>query len=265
MARFPGTIIHRTRDDQGPIEVMEDGAIRSLHFGTAARQSAMSLYEPEYLLLSYTRAMMAALLFGEPPRRALLVGLGGGSLAKFLLHHFPRCRIEVVELRHAVVSAARDHFQLPESDNLEIILGDGGEYLDQADAESYDLVLIDAYDETGMDPNLGEHDALRAARRILRSDGVLSINAWKAERALFGALKQRLDPLFDGRVLTLPVEDKGNVILLGLGAGVGIRGLGTLKRRAAELDRRLKIGLPQQLTALRKGNGVIRLGRALLL
>ena len=262
MDRPLGKILHRTRDAWGSIEVVEDGAVRSLHFGTAARQSAMSLYEPDYLLLSYTRAMVTPLLFVEPPSRVLLVGLGGGSLAKFLLRHYPDCRIDAVELRPEVVKAARDHFGLPESDNLEVVVGDGTEFLTQADEACYDLVLIDAYDHAGMDPNLGERGALFGARRALCPGGALSINAWSAERALIQEVERGMGELFEQRLLRLPVEEKGNVILIGLDAPIGPRAAVGLKRRAGELDRELRIGLSRELAALRRHNSLSRLGRA---
>ena len=263
MARLPGKIIHRAHDPWGSIEVVEDGAIRSLHFGTAARQSAMSLYEPDYLLLSYTRAMVVPLLFTAPPRRVLLVGLGGGSLAKFLLHHYPECRIDAVELRAEVVKAARGHFQLPQNERLEIVLGDGSAYLGECPAERYDLVLIDAYDHAGMDPQLGGVEALHAARRALRPRGALVINTWSEEKSLVQRMEGVVEQLFDRRVLRLPVEEKGNVILIGLEAPIGLRAAGTLKRRAGELDRTLKVGLQGQLSALRRNNPLLRLGQTI--
>src|SRR5262245_31692994 len=51
---------------------------RFLHFDLDAVQSAMDLQRPDRLCLSYTRKMMAFLLFNRAPRRILLLGLGGG-------------------------------------------------------------------------------------------------------------------------------------------------------------------------------------------
>ena len=87
MHRYGGIVIHQSRDEHGTIEVVEDGAYRSLHFGSEPKQSSMELHNPIRLALTYTRAMTAALLFNDAPRSVLLIGLGGGSLAKFLLHH----------------------------------------------------------------------------------------------------------------------------------------------------------------------------------
>ena len=57
----------------------------------------MRIARPWSLELAYTREMMAGLLLrpaDEWPRTALLVGLGAGSLAKFIYRQLPECRID---------------------------------------------------------------------------------------------------------------------------------------------------------------------------
>ena len=126
MRLYDGWVVHQSQSDDGVIEVVDDGDIRSLHFGTFPRQSCMSLQTPHTLELTYTEAMMAALLLNPEPERVLIVGLGGGSLVKFILHHFPNCQIDVVEYRKDVVKVAHNYFQLPENDSrLNIHIGDG--------------------------------------------------------------------------------------------------------------------------------------------
>ena len=70
--------------------VSERFGVRSLHIGSDTIQSAMRLARPNDLELAYTRSMMAFLLFTERPARVLMIGLGGGSLAKFIYHRMPR-------------------------------------------------------------------------------------------------------------------------------------------------------------------------------
>ncbi len=77
----------------------------------------MRLARPNDLELAYTRSMMAFLLFNAAPRRVLMVGLGGGSLAKFIYHRLP----EAVYARcwrstRDVVAIARRFFQVPAAD-----------------------------------------------------------------------------------------------------------------------------------------------------
>jgi spermidine synthase len=66
------------------IHFSEAAGLRHLHVGGSAIQSAMRLDAPDDLALAYTRAMMAGLLFQPEPRDVTLIGLGGGSLAKYI-------------------------------------------------------------------------------------------------------------------------------------------------------------------------------------
>ena len=79
MQRYGGTVIYESSDEMGPLEIIEDGFTRSLHFGSEPKQSSMDLNDPYRLTLLYSRAMVTSLLFHATPRRALLIGLGGGS------------------------------------------------------------------------------------------------------------------------------------------------------------------------------------------
>ena len=64
------------------------------------------------MYVSYTRAMMAFLLFNPEPRHVLMIGLGGGSLAKYCHRKLPATRITVLELDHDVI-ALRAKFGIP--------------------------------------------------------------------------------------------------------------------------------------------------------
>ena len=43
---YDGLVVHQSQSDDGIIEVVDDGDIRSLHFGTFPRQSCMSMQTP---------------------------------------------------------------------------------------------------------------------------------------------------------------------------------------------------------------------------
>ena len=108
------------------LTVSEERGVRTLHVGGEAIQSSMRLSDPYALELDYTRCMMAFLLFHTRPRRALKIGLGGGSLVKFFWRRLPWLRTRVVELDARVVAVAREQFHLPPDDaRLSIEVGDG--------------------------------------------------------------------------------------------------------------------------------------------
>src|SRR5258707_1516289 len=130
------------KKQKSSIAVSDKYGYRTLHVGGEAIQSTMRISDPWSLALDYTRCMMAFLLFHPEPREALMIGLGGGSLAKFFFRHFRKTRMRVVELDPRVVAAARAHFGLPPDDaGLSVEIGDGAEALS---AECCDLLMVDA-------------------------------------------------------------------------------------------------------------------------
>ena len=85
---------------QNSIEVSEEGGVRYLHFGSDWVQGAMRIQRPNALELPYTRDMMAGLLLRAAPwpKNALLIGLGSGSLAKYIYHRLPDTLMTVIEI-----------------------------------------------------------------------------------------------------------------------------------------------------------------------
>ena len=74
--------------------VIEEGDSRALYFSRALTQSGMRLSDPTALEFAYTQKMMSFLLFVHSPRHILMLGLGGGSLAKYC-HHYQIGRAHV--------------------------------------------------------------------------------------------------------------------------------------------------------------------------
>ena len=133
-------------DRGGAIAISEKGGVRMLHIGGDAIQSAMRLSAPDALELDYTRAMMAFLLFRPEPRDLLMVGLGGGSIARFVHARMPGARVAVVEIDPGVIAAAKHYFGLPPEDaRLRVVLGDGAEYV-PAHPGSADVLLLGTAD-----------------------------------------------------------------------------------------------------------------------
>lgn len=197
------------------LEVTEARGVRTLHLGSQAIQSAMRLSRPWDLELAYTRAMMGFLMFNPVPQAVLMVGLGGGSLAKFIRKHRPQTRITAVEISPQVVSAARSHFFLPEDDeHLRVRVEDGAAYV-PAHPASADVILLDGFDAGNQVEALASLAFYQACRRALRPGGVLVVNLWGRDPE-FVTWFSRLVAAFDGQVAWLPVMGKSNVIAFAL-------------------------------------------------
>jgi spermidine synthase len=212
------------------VEVVEERGVRSLHLGTGAIQSSMKVSRPWDLELAYTRAMMAFLLFVPEPEAVLMIGLGGGSLAKFIRKNRPRTRIKAVELNPRVVSAAHNHFFLPPEDEyLRVIIEDGATYM-PAHPQSANAILLDGYDAGNQVESLATAAFYQSCRQALKPGGVLSVNLWGQDER-FADYFRRLVEVFDGQVCSIPIQGKTNIVVLAL---EGPGGESRLERSLAE-------------------------------
>lgn len=257
MYRYDGLVVYQSHDDEGILEVVEQFGIRSLHFGSSSRQSSMALDDPECLQLPYTRAMTGWLLFKESINHALVVGLGGGSLVRHLLYHFPDCFVRVVEYRSSVVKIARSHFGLPLDSRLKVVVDDGGSYvLQQAQARTgqFDLLLLDAFDVDGLAKSIANLDFFQAAKALLTDDGILVANLWSSETRVYKQCIDWFNSVFNGRVLLLPVRNRGNVIAFALNGGIAPLRFSDLQSHARALEAKYHIEFPLFLKELTKLN-----------
>jgi len=179
--------------------VISDGMRRTLCFRPGDVQSEMLLARPDALVLDYTCAMMCFALFAPRPRHIVMVGLGGGSLAKFCYRHFPDARITVLEIRADVI-ALRDLFCLPPDDaRLRVLHGDAADYLARTPGDA-DVLLVDGFDRDGLPPALASRAFYAACRRALRPGGTLVANIFTYDPEYVSFL-QRLRDAFDGRLI----------------------------------------------------------------
>ncbi|MDP2029579.1 MAG: fused MFS/spermidine synthase [Thiobacillus sp.] len=177
--------------------IIEDGWTRRLHFSLQYIQSAMRIDAPYALEYAYTRKMMAFLLFVPNPEHVLMVGLGGGSLAKFCHRHLPDARLTVVEINPDVI-ALRAEFQVPDDTRLAIIQADAADYLPAAEGDT-DVLLLDGFDTDGIAPTFLNRDFYQAARRRLRPGGMLVAN-FAESRKYWSRHMALLNAAFAGRV-----------------------------------------------------------------
>ena len=237
------------------IAVSDARGIRSLHVGGEAIQSSMRLGEPFALALDYTRCMMGFLLFHPEPRAALMIGLGGGSLAKFFLRHLRRTKVRVVELDPRIVATARAHFALPaEHRRLVVEIGDGAEALAP---ECCDVLMLDAYHDEAHVPQLASAAFYDAAFLALEPRGVLAVN-FMDDDPRFEQYLRRLGSAFGGAVLTMRALYDPNIVAFALkGMPAGIRGMPAgidwdeLRRRAGTLEARLGLPFRKYVSRLR--------------
>jgi spermidine synthase len=191
--------------------IAEDGDTRALFFSWAYVQSRMRINEPVALDLCYTRKMMSFLLFHTNPRALLMLGLGGGSLAKYCHHYLPQARIAVVESNRDVL-AFRNQFAVPHNDSrFQVVEGEAGEFI-TACRDQYDIVLMDAFDRHGLAPALCRREFYDEVRTRLLPDGILVANIAGLQDERSGHI-DTMKLVFGDNMLVLPVEEDDNDIV----------------------------------------------------
>lgn len=246
--------IHRSHWRGQLIEVIDEGDQRSLVFGGSVLQSAMSLSAPQNLALSYTRYMMATLLLDDKPQKILIVGVGAGSLVRFLHHHFPKARIDGTDISASVIELATRFFHLPKSSQVTIHCCDGRDFLlRRTDESNYDLVLIDAFDAFGMSETIYNTGFFENCLDHLSINGVVSLNLWSGDQAKMEQIAAQIAEPFES-VLELPVPNRGNVICLA-GRGDIVSALAELDgEEIQQLQERFKINYQEIFRVFRKYN-----------
>lgn len=253
MKFLPKWRLRKPSEDTKTVYISEKFGVRSLHIGSDTVQSAMRLARPNDLELSYTRSMMACLLFLADPRSVLMIGLGGGSVAKYVYHQFPQAKLRVLELDPQVLAIARQCFLVPPDDaRFQVIVGDGAEYMARRDARA-DLIMVDGYDAESHVEELATSEFYNHCRERLVAGGVLVVNLWGGDRQ-FNEVLKRIEVAFPGGTLCLPARKPGNVIAFGFRDPPGPLVWADLERRAAELEVRHGLEFPLFVAGLRTMN-----------
>jgi spermidine synthase len=222
--------------------------VRTLHVGGEAIQSSMRLDDPFALALDYTRCMMAFLLFHPEPRRALMIGLGGGSLAKFFYKRLKKASLRVIELDPRVLAAAREHFALPA--DLEVEIGDGAEALYP---ECCDTLVVDAFQDELHVPKLASAEFYDGAFLALEEPGALVVN-FMNDDPKFDQTLQRLERAFGGAVVVLPALYDPNILAFAFKGLASTISWALLRSRAEQLEARLGLPFTRYVPRLRAMN-----------
>jgi len=175
MRFVPKWRLRRPAEDAKTVYVSEKFGVRSLHIGSDTVQSSMRIARPIDLELSYTRSMMACLLFNPAPRTVLMVGLGGGSVAKFVYHHLPQTGVRVLEVDPQVMAIARQCFLVPPDDaRFRVTVGDGAAHMAQSGTAA-DIIMVDGYNAESHVEELATREFYADCRARLTPRGVLVV------------------------------------------------------------------------------------------
>ena len=208
--RYGGHLIHAVRDDWGLIEVVDYPGKRSLHFGTPIQQSCLRFnaeYNPGF---HYERKMMFGAALHQHPQKVLILGIGGGTIARHLYQNLTAAQITAVDRREAVIDIALEYFELPADDRMQLYTADAEQFLTEAPAE-WDLILVDLFDAIGIDETALRLSFLDRCFAQLNDGGILVMNLWRDNDTAYFTACNYLETCFENQLWYLDEAD-GNTI-----------------------------------------------------
>ncbi len=177
--------------------------------------------EGESLLtgMYYDYALAApALASGGDARSPLSVLVLGGGTCTFgrqCLAFFPACAVESVEIDRKIIDLSREYFALPPE--VAVTEYDARAYL-AASNQTYDVILVDAYQDITIPPQMSSREFFTLVREHLSPGGVLAVNlnmrgSEGGESEITSALEATVASVFR-EVLAADVPGNTNRVLL---------------------------------------------------
>lgn len=124
----------------------------------------------------YDYAMAAPLMAGINEKEqldVLILGMGTGTYATQCKRYFDHISLEGVEIDEKITRLAEDYFALPE--DVKVTTYDGRAYLNAID-ESYDVIMVDAYQDITIPFQMSSVEFFTLVRDHLKEDGVMVVN-----------------------------------------------------------------------------------------
>ncbi len=208
----PG-VLFTGQSPYGEIRVLEQNAMRYLLIDGAIHTAVQA--ENFRTEMRYVVALDLVRNFFDRTGEMLLIGLGGGSVAKNWTEK--GWQVEAVEIDPVVARMAADYFGLlPHEAQVRII--DGRQHLRRTD-KKYDVIILDAFGSSSIPFHLTSTEVFELMKSRLTEEGVLAVNTealgWEDVliRSLALTLKESCS-----HIIALPTAEPpnalGNVLLL---------------------------------------------------
>jgi spermidine synthase len=157
------------------IRVVEDDGVRSLELNEGV--ATHSEWRRDSVLTGgyWDLFLLLPPLLDREPRRMLVIGNAGGTIARAYGRFYPQVNIDGVEIDGKVNDVARRFFGARDNPRLRLITADGRPFLARS-GERYDLIVVDAYRQPYVPFQLATQEFFALAREHLRPGGALALN-----------------------------------------------------------------------------------------
>ena len=161
------------------IMVIDDTEKRQRYIFNSKRdymQGGIYVDNPDLLLFDYTKNSFISLAFMDrEPEDALFVGLGSGSMPRYLHRYYPAADVDVVELDPDILHVAEQYFYFEKTPGMTVHIKDGRMFIKRV-KKQYDMIFLDAYKDDFIPFHLTTVEFLKEVKKKLRKGGVVVSN-----------------------------------------------------------------------------------------
>ncbi len=134
-------------------------------------QTIFDINDPSWDYWPYTRALQSFAAAYPPGSKALLLGMGGGTVVRRL--DAIGLELDIVELDHRIRDVAIDYFNLFPAFNIYI---DDARHFVRVSKKTYDIIIYDVFKGEEAPVHVLTQEGLREAQSVLAPDGLVMIN-----------------------------------------------------------------------------------------
>jgi len=197
------------------IQVIDYPRSRKLKFGNSITQGSFLKDKPDKLSLYYSRDMVSVFEFKKETKNILSLGLGTGTIAKWIHKNYPETEQEIIEICPELPEIGQKYFNIPK-DRISYLLEDGFTAIDKLD-KKYDLIFYDVYNKSKIPERIRSLNYITRLKNILNTNGILVSNylTWPYHEEPF---LTNWKGIFDYLLVKNPERKSGNIVTF---AGIG--------------------------------------------
>ncbi len=130
------------------------------------------------------------------PKKLLIVGLGGGTIAKLARKKWPNINMTGVDIDEVIVQLGREYLGLGKL-NVQIEIGDAFDFV-FSQKQKHDLICVDTYQGSTFPEKFQSDEFLTALKKILEKDGIALFNRLYEgrDRTLADKFEKKLEKFF---------------------------------------------------------------------
>ena len=209
---YGGALIAQESDSLCQMSIRESNELRWMVSDDGVLHGAMLLSEPSKPVLPTIEAMLLAQELRQETKNILCLGLGAGSIERYVAETKPSANITSVEISQSRLEQVKRFFTLPPC--CKVVIDDAANVM-KSDLQKQDIIYCDLFDTSAQFNSVLTESFIQDLYSKLNDNGVLAINyVCKEQQDLVQTLVQLRKHIPTTGILE--VAGHANVVIFGI-------------------------------------------------